>query len=427
MARTRTPPERAYVWIWLPGQTEPVVAGVLVSAEDVITFTYGRSYLGLRDAIPLYLPELPLGPGTIVPESGPVAGVIDDASPDSWGMRVILNRLAGRAAEDVTELSRMTYLLESSSDRIGALDFQSSSDSYEPRGDAPATLEQLLQAAELVDAGQELPPELDQALAHGSSIGGARPKATLTDGSRKLIAKFSSTSDTYPVVRGEFLSMTLARQVGLNVANVELTESMGRDVLLVERFDRPPDGTRRAMVSALTILGLNESTALFGSSYARLADEIRRRFTDSEATLHELFRRIVFNVLTGNTDDHPRNHAAFWDGQLRTLTLTPAYDLTPLLRYTGEAMQLMAIGRDGWRYSQLEGCIARADVYHLAEAEAREIVAAQISKIRESWLETCDMALLTANERRTLAGTAYFNPYAFVGYADAEVPTLPDR
>lgn len=427
MARPRRIAEQAYVWTWLPGQTEPVVAGVLADLGDIVTFTYGQSYLGRPDAVALYLPELPLEVGTQVPQSGPVAGVIDDASPDAWGMRVILSRLAGRGVDEVTALSRLTYLLESGSDRIGALDFQASSDIYEPRGGAPASLEQLVRAAELVEEGEELPPELDQALLHGSSVGGARPKATLVDGSRNLIAKFSSAADPYPIVRGEFLSMTLARRVSLNVSNVELTQSIGRDVLLVERFDRPGDGTRRAMVSAMTILGLNESSALFGSSYALLADAMRRRFTDAEETLHELFRRIIFNILTGNTDDHPRNHAAFWDGKAETLTLTPAYDLTPLLRRTGEATQLMAIGRDGWRFSEVAGCIERADIYHLTQAEARDIVDMQVHRIQASWLEVCEKARLTTNERRTLAGTAYFNPYAFNGYGDGHVPALPNR
>lgn len=427
MGRQRRAPEQAYVWTWLPGQTEPVVAGVLADLGDIVTFTYGQSYLGRRDAIPLYLPELPLEVGTQAPQSGPVAGVIDDASPDAWGMRVILSRLAGRGVDDVTTLSRLTYLLESGSDRIGALDFQTSSDIYTPRGGAPASLDQLVRAAELVEAGDELPPELDQALLHGSSVGGARPKATIVDGSRSLIAKFSSAADPYPIVRGEFLSMTLARRVGLSVANVELTESIGRDVLLVERFDRPGDGTRRAMVSAMTILGLNETSALFGSSYALLADAMRRRFTDAEETLHELFRRIIFNILIGNTDDHPRNHAAFWDGAAEILTLTPAYDLTPIFRRGGEAMQLMGIGRDGWRYAQVAGCIERADIYHLSEAEARDIVDAQVAEIQASWLEVCDAARLTTNERRTLAGTAYFNPYAFTDYGEGAAPALPDE
>jgi len=110
-------------------------------------------------------------------------------------------------------------------------------------------------------------------------------------------------------------------------------------VLLVERFDRTPEGARRALVSALTILQLGE-TGFRYATYYDLADAIRARFTEPDATLRELFSRITFNILTGNNDDHPRNHAAFWDG--RSLTLTPAYDIAPQPRAGQETAQLMA-------------------------------------------------------------------------------------
>jgi len=109
----------------------------------------------------------------------------------------------------------------------------------------------------------------------------------------------------------------------------------------------------------------------------------------------------------------------------RQLTLTPAYDLTPIVRRAGEASQLMAIGRDGWRSSQLAGCIERSEIYDVSQEEAREIVAEQISVIREAWLGTCERALLSTIERRVLAGTAVFNPYVFIGSSDRV--SLPDR
>lgn len=132
---------------------------------------------------------------------------------------------------------------------------------------------------------------------------------------------------------------------------------------------RPPKG-RRAQVSALTILGLDEWGARY-ASYEALADQVRERFTKPKATLRELFSRLTFNVLVGNTDGHARNHAAFWDGA--ELTLTPAYDVCSLPRTGGEASQAMAIGRDGYRLSQVAACVARASTYLLAESEAREI------------------------------------------------------
>ena len=142
-------PDRAYVWAWLPGAVEPVVAGVLEADGALVVFTYGRSYLERPDAVPLYLPELPLEPGRQRPPGGlRVAGVIQDAGPDSWGQRVLMHRLVGRArrGDDPAELGPLTYLLESASDRTGALDFQTGPDEYVPR-DSAGTLEELLTAA----------------------------------------------------------------------------------------------------------------------------------------------------------------------------------------------------------------------------------------------------------------------------------------
>lgn len=406
-------PQRVFVWVWLPGATEPVVAGRLDPVGPIVNFTYGRSYLERDNAIPLYLPELPLQSGEISPLIGDVPGCIADAGPDAWGQRVILNRLTGRADAETTELGPLTYLIESGSDRIGALDFQTSPAEYVPRAMDHATLDELAESAERVEKELPLSPELDQALLHGSSVGGARPKALLGDGESTLIAKFSSTTDTFPVVKGEFVAMELARRAGIEVAPVRLTKAHGRDALLVERFDRPGGGRRRAMISALTMLGLDEAGARY-ASYADLADLIRARFSEARATLRELFSRIVFNILCSNNDDHPRNHAAFWDGE--ALTLTPAYDVCPQLRSGGETAQIMAIGRDGWRMSQVAGCVERASVYLLSEAEAREIVDHQIETIEGQWDEVCDLAELAEGARAAFWQRQFLNPYATEGY-----------
>ncbi len=406
-------PRVAYVWIWLHDAVEPVVAGRLDAVGPTVTFTYGRSYLERVDRIPLYLPELPFGDDAIAPRTGNIASCIADAGPDAWGMRVIANRLLSRSTADLDEISSLAYLLESGSDRIGALDFQSSPTTYVARSTVHATLDDLAEAADRVDRGLPLSQELDLALLHASSIGGARPKALVRVGAQLCLAKFSSASDTLAVVKGEYLSMELARRAGLDVAPVKLAEALGKDVLLVERFDRTGDGRRRAMVSTLTILELDEMMARY-ASYADLADIIRARFTDARATLRELFARISFNILVSNTDDHPRNHAAFWDGQ--TLKLTPAFDICPQLRSGGEAAQLMAIGRDGWRSSQLAGFVERASVYLLSESEARGIIDHQIDVIKSQWNEVARMARLTKIEELGFWRHQFLNPYALDGY-----------
>jgi len=144
---------------------------------------------------------------------------------------------------------------------------------------------------------------------------------------------------------------------------------------------------------------------------------IRARFQGPERTLHELFRRIVFNILIGNRDDHPRNHAAFWDGT--TLALTPAYDLCPQPRDTGEATQAMAIARDGRRHSQLRVCVEEAATYLLTDAEARDEIDRQLAVIHEQWDDAADATGLTEADRNLLWGRAIIHPYALQGYTGA--------
>ena len=398
----------AFVWIWLPDQTEPVVAGRLEADNDHILFNYGRSYLErINDsmpAIPIYEPELPLRAGELPLVNGlSMPGCIRDASPDAWGRRVIINKKLGLKAEgtDTGELDELTYLLESGSDRSGALDFQQSPSEYVPRSAANAELEELLQSAERVEQGIPLTPELELALLHGSPIGGARPKALIKDGDMKYIAKFSSGSDIYNVIKAEFIAMRLAALAGLNVAPVKLASAAGKDVLLVERFDRNYSAkgwTRKAMVSALTLLGLDEMMARY-AGYESLAEIIRHRFTEPKQTLRELFKRLVFNVLCGNTDDHARNHAAFWDG--RELTLTPAYDICPQGRTGNEASQAMLIS-GGNNSSQLTTCLETAHNFLIAEADARVVIENLKAAIEEHWDAVCDEAQLGEIDKRLL-------------------------
>jgi serine/threonine-protein kinase HipA len=407
--------DEAYVWIWLPHETQPVVAGRLTRQNDGrLIFNYGQSYLARSNAIAIYDPELPLKAGEIpLHPKLQLPNCIRDASPDAWGRRVIINRTLGLKGRDagVVELDELTYLLESGSDRIGALDFQRSATNYLPRQHANATLDELMRSAERVEKGAPLTPELDLALLHASSLGGARPKALIETGKKKYIAKFSAGNDLHNVVKAEFVAMRLARIVGLNAAHVELTMSLGKDVLLIERFDRMAVKTgwaRRALVSALTMLELDELEARY-ASYEDFATIIRHRFTHPRQTLEELFGRMVFNILAGNTDDHARNHAAFWDGG--DLTLTPAYDICPQGRTGGEATQAMLISGNK-RFAQLTLCLEAAPDYLLGADRARAIITAQLSAIRMHWDAVCSAAGLTQTDRAFLWGRQFLNPFA---------------
>ncbi|HEX4709136.1 HipA domain-containing protein [Phenylobacterium sp.] len=410
-------PREAFVWTWLPTATEPVVAGRLAPDGERIQFIYGRSYRDRPDAIPLYLPELPLRPEPIAPLGAlTMASAIRDGAPDAWGRRVILNKTFGVKGEalDGLELDELVFLLESGSDRIGALDFQTSATKYAPRGGEHATIEELLASAEKVEKNLPLTPELDQALHHGSSIGGARPKAVIAAGAHKYVAKFSSTTDTYSVVKAEYIAMRLAALAGLLVAPVQLLHAAGKDVLLVERFDRERVETgwrRRAMVSALTILELDEMQARY-ASYQDLAEAIRFRFADPNPTLRELFARLTLNILVGNVDDHARNHAAFWDGA--ELRLTPAYDICPQGRAGEEASQAMLIVGQR-RSSQISTCFAAASDFHLSVPQATAIVAQQLETIGQHWGPLCEEANLGQVDRALFWGRQFLNPFAFYG------------
>ncbi|OUV42174.1 MAG: phosphatidylinositol kinase [Rhodobacteraceae bacterium TMED111] len=407
--------KEAFVWICLPEETQPVVAGRLAPDGDNLIFNYGKSYLErVKDAVPIYEPELPLRPGALPLLDGlSVPGCIRDSAPDAWGRRVIINRRLGYNGDyiDTAQLNELTYLMESGSDRIGALDFQLSPTEYVPRSAKNVIIEELVESAERVEKGIPLTPELDQALFHGSSIGGARPKALIEEDGTKYIAKFSASNDIYSVVKAEYIAMRLAKLAGLDVAPVKLTKAANKNVLLVERFDRVASEQgweRKSIVSALTLFALDDMMARY-ASYETLAEIIRHRFTKPKETLRELFSRLTFNVLCGNTDDHARNHAAFWNGH--TLALTPAYDICPQGRTGNEASQAMLIAGSN-KMSQLATCLQAAHNFLLSQEEAKAIFEHQIQIIKANFDAVCAEAELTEIDKRLFWQRQFLNPYS---------------
>ena len=211
MTSESTTPHEVYVWVWLPGETDPVVAGLITQDADRLMFNYGRSYLERDNAISLYEPELPLVQGLLEPLPGlEMASCLRDASPDAWGRRVILNKLFGKGGRDDQKIGELQFLINSGSDRIGALDFQASPTEYVPRQMQSASLEELLTVAERVEKGLPIAPELDQAFNHGTSLGGARPKAPIEEKGVKYIAKFSSSTCSGQLIPDTVLSFSSA-------------------------------------------------------------------------------------------------------------------------------------------------------------------------------------------------------------------------
>jgi serine/threonine-protein kinase HipA len=393
--------ERAYAWIWLPGSTQPVACGILERYGNRIHFAYGRHYLARDDAVALY--GIPLQPGRQIPDDEIHLAFLDSA-PDSWGRRLINYRLR----HESTWPDVLTYLTEGGSDRVGALDFQASPEQYVAR-ETQATLEEMMEAADRVAAGEPIPPQMEAALFHGTSVGGARPKAALWEGDRALIAKFEMRTDLHPEVNAEAFALTLASWAGIRVPASEVRHVAGKDVLLVERFDRLPDGQRRLLVSAYTLLGGGRA------SYVALADVLRA--SGGEDDSRELFARLTFNIIAGNIDDHSRNHACFWDG--KNFELTPAYDIVPQHPYPAAAQQAMDISRDGRRRANLACCVSAADEYGLSKNEARYIIDRQIDTVHTKWEEAAEQSRLSREQAELLMERQILNPGALDGYAAA--------
>lgn len=187
------------------------------------------------------------------------ASSLRDASPDAWGRQGIDYKRSGLLAsrDDVGGADEAVYMLGSDANRFGAIDFQASATTYIPRGES-ATLDQLVNAAEAVEAGLPLPAALERALGHGATMGGAHTKATVAGGDVECIARFSRETDQYDVVGTETTARYLAAAMGLDVARTLVVRAAGKKVVLVERFDRVPGGGRLFVASGMTVLGRHE-------------------------------------------------------------------------------------------------------------------------------------------------------------------------
>lgn len=398
-----------YVWIFLPGQTKPVVAGVTRKQANTWNFVYAKSYLARPDALALG-PDLPLQLEPLHPPAGcEMIGTLRDGLPDAWGQRVLLDRATGihGIAADPAVLDNSFYMLHSDSQRFGALDFQASPSEYVSRG-AEATLEQMLAAATILDTDAAIPATLDAALRRGTSVGGARPKAYFIDTQGEhWIAKFAASSDIFPTIQIEAAALHLAELTGVAVPKHRLTKVAGKQVLLVQRFDRLADGSRRQTISMLTALGLDEMTGRYASY-----PEFLNRLTPTPEVNAALYTRVALNIVLGNTDDHARNHAAFWDG--KQLTLAPVYDLDPTARPAGwDANQAIAYSHSGLRKSNLELLKQACADYSLTAAQAAELIDHVVVTCKDNFAQAADFAQLSSRQTQAIAQRAILHPAIF--------------
>ena len=339
-------------------------------------FEYADAWQDRAGAFALDPANLPLEHRQIYTSSNKSAlpGALRDTAPDRWGQQLI--RRAFRKAGEQRALSEIDYLLAiNDQTRIGALRYRREGEEAfghnvgRYRVPPLIRLPALVNAADAVLSNTETAEDLKLLLNEGSPLGGARPKSAVTDNAGRLaIAKFPKSDDDRSIPHGEVLAMTLAAAAGIDVAEAKLLDVAGRPVSLITRFDRDED-RRIPFISAMTLLGLGDGDE---ATYTDIAEVIRMYSSAPTEDLHELWRRIVFNVMVGNLDDHLRNHGFLYDHDNKW-RLSPAYDLNPV-PLTEKARELTTwISEDG-PDADLDLACAAAPYFALDVVRANAII-----------------------------------------------------
>jgi serine/threonine-protein kinase HipA len=340
-----------------------------------VSLRYDDAWIERGFALSEDLPLL-LGQEFIPTQPETAAGAVDDARPDRWGERVI--RFLDRPAR----LSLLEYLYFAGDDRFGALGVSASEQEYQPRRFGPLpTLEDAEVIFDLVRkvlANEPVAPELKRLISPGATLGGAHPKALLEVDGEQWVVKFSDADpvDT-PLV--EHATMTLARGAEIHTADTFAIPLTYGHAVAIRRFDR--QGARRVHALSANV-ALRAAREPMG--YPELAQLIRRRGAVAEgrhvAQMRELFRRMVFNILMDNTDDHEKNHALLMTDAAE-YELAPAYDVLP----AGQALgfQQMRVGQDG-ADSTLENALSMCDQFALKLADAR-LELHKVATVVEDW------------------------------------------
>ncbi len=377
------------VFVDVAGRTTP--CGRLrtrAAPKEGASFEYTAEWLASPHGFALD-PELPLGPGAFH-TARPLFRAFTDPAPDRWGQTLLRRMERSRARKErrtPKTLGAVDFLtLVNDETRLGALRFRDARDAdaapFLTTGPRPVPpfvdLPKLLAASVRTSADEATDEDLALLLAPGTSLGGARPKASVraTNGDL-LIAKFPRKDDDWPVTRWEATTLALASAAGIHVPVSRLENVAKRPVLLLHRFDR--EGARRVhFQSAMTALGADDNET---RSYVDLAEVIRREGSRAADDLRELWRRLVFNVLVSNTDDHLRNHGFLRDAP--GFRLSPAYDLNPMPTDVRPRVHALALDEDDTE-SSMETAFAVAPRFGLIATEATTI-AREVARAVRRW------------------------------------------
>ena len=374
--------------------------------KETVLFEYADEWLRDADCFELE-PDLPLTRGGFAPPAGQaIHGSLGDSAPDTWGRRLMQRaerRQAEREGRAVRTLMESDYLLGVSDEtRLGALRFRRV-DQEEFLADShrgiPALVDlgRLLESTERLLRDEETDEDLQLICAPGSSLGGARPKASVIDQHGRLsIAKFPKDSDEYSIETWEEIALRLADRAGIATARHELLQVAGKAVLLSRRFDRA-DGYRIPFLSAMALLGVKDGE---GSSYPEMVDALARHGAQAKKDAHALYRRVAFNVLVSNVDDHLRNHG-FLRIDKSGWTLSPAYDLNPVPADLKARVLTTNIDLEEGTCS-IDLLEASADYFALSLNEARAILK-DVATATSSWRTVARQVGATAAEIHRMA------------------------
>ena len=374
--------------------------------KETVLFEYADEWLRDADCFELE-PDLPLTRGGFAPLAGQaIHGSLGDSAPDTWGRRLMQRaerRQAEREGRAVRTLMESDYLLGVSDEtRLGALRFRRV-DQEEFLADShrgiPALVDlgRLLESTERLLRDEETDEDLQLIFAPGSSLGGARPKASVIDQHGRLsIAKFPKDSDEYSIETWEEIALRLADRAGIVTARHELLQVAGKAVLLSRRFDRA-DGYRIPFLSAMALLGVKDGE---GSSYPEMVDALARHGAQAKKDAHALYRRVAFNVLVSNVDDHLRNHG-FLRVDKSGWTLSPAYDLNPVPADLKARVLTTNIDLEEGTCS-IDLLEASADYFALSLNEARAILK-DVATATSSWRTVARQVGATAAEIHRMA------------------------
>lgn len=380
--------DKLYVYIfinekWVPcgilGHTE---AGRDSSSE----FVYSEKYLEMGDSVSLDVHTLPLTKGKKSTADGYIMfNGIRDASPDGWGRYVMSKKFPSSA------LGELHYLAAAGPDRVGALAFGPDLNGpqiWTSKGWVDYNIDYLdlqvnSEGIERVANNDAEKTKAYQAVVNnGTGSGGARPKANVIWNGRLHLAKFSISTDPYNMPALEYATMMLAKDCGLDIPNIYLSKALNGEVFLIERFDRDMENRPYHFASALTMTNIAENE-YERFQYRELCDTIKKYSDDHKRDLLKLYKRVCFNIMVNNNDDHLRNYGFMYNND-GTWKLSPHYDVVPATNSTGGAC-FLSLSLKGGKEASRSNLVSSCEIFQLNQKEAEEVFDEMQSIVTNKW------------------------------------------